>query len=263
MQGLRIDYALLSPGLLERVVSCEVVANLPPKWSDHAALALELRDIPEAPPHVPCALSSARMKRFAKPKTSIASMFAKRLAADTGTAAGAQPAAKKAKFEPAAAAAAAAEMRSDAAVDPSVPSHEVPQAAAADRVAGDEQKEGEHDSAPAASAPSSSGRAPQPGMDDTAKERAGADGKQAMAACEDVKGVMQNKAGAACRSQQLSPDTETEQSKAASTVAGDQARKQGVPKTQFKAEGGRGLSKSSTAASPRQKSIRGFFSPQQ
>ena len=255
---MRIDYALLSPGLLERVVSCEVVASLPPKWSDHAALALELRDIPEAPPHVPCALSSARMKRFAKPKTS---MFAKRLAAETGSATGAQPAAKKAKIEPAAAA--AAEMRSDAAVDRSVPASEVPQAAAADRLAGDEQKEGGHDSAPAASAPSSSGRAPQPGMYDSARERAEADEKQAMAGCEDLNGVSQKKAGAASQSQQLPPDTETEQSKAARTVARDQARKQGVPKTQSKAEAGRGASKSSTAASPKQKSIRGFFSPQQ
>ena len=258
---MRIDYALLSPGLLARVVSCEVVASLPPKWSDHAALALELRDIPEAPPHVPCALSSARMKRFAKPKTSIASMFAKRLAADTGSAAGAQPAAKKAKIEPAAAA--AAEMRSDAAVYRSVPVSEVPQAAAADKLAGDEQKEGEPDSAPAASAPSSSGRAPEPGMYDSARERAEADEKQAMAGCEDLNGASQEKAGAASQSQQLPPDTETEQSKAARTVARDQARKQGVPKTQSKAAAGRGASKSSTAASPKQKSIRGFFSPRQ
>ena len=39
LQGVRIDYALCSPGLLEHVVSCEIL-SLPPKWSDHAALVL-------------------------------------------------------------------------------------------------------------------------------------------------------------------------------------------------------------------------------
>lgn len=38
VQGLRIDYVLCTPGLLSRVVSCEVLSAevLPPKWSDHA-----------------------------------------------------------------------------------------------------------------------------------------------------------------------------------------------------------------------------------
>ena len=101
LQGVRIDYALLSPGLLQRVASCEVISTLPPKWSDHAALLLELRDVPAVQPHPPCALSSLRMKRFAKPRASIASLFAKRLASD-GTAA-APPAAKRLKMETAAA----------------------------------------------------------------------------------------------------------------------------------------------------------------
>ncbi len=101
LQGVRIDYVLLSPGLLQRVVSCEVISSLPPKWSDHAALLLELRDVLPAQPHPPCALSSARMKRFAKPKASIASMFAKRRA-DDGAAVSA-PAAKRARSDPAAA----------------------------------------------------------------------------------------------------------------------------------------------------------------
>ena len=37
-QGLRIDYVLATPGLLERVVSCEGLSAeaIPPKWSDHA-----------------------------------------------------------------------------------------------------------------------------------------------------------------------------------------------------------------------------------
>ena len=39
LQGVRIDYALCTPGLLPKVVSCEL-DNLPPKWSDHAALLL-------------------------------------------------------------------------------------------------------------------------------------------------------------------------------------------------------------------------------
>lgn len=39
LQGVRIDYALCSSGLLEHVVSCEIL-SLPPKWSDHAALVL-------------------------------------------------------------------------------------------------------------------------------------------------------------------------------------------------------------------------------
>lgn len=39
VQGVRIDYALCSPGLVDKVVSCEIVST-PPKWSDHAALIL-------------------------------------------------------------------------------------------------------------------------------------------------------------------------------------------------------------------------------
>ena len=39
LQGVRIDYALCTPGLLSKVVSCEM-ESLPPKWSDHAALVL-------------------------------------------------------------------------------------------------------------------------------------------------------------------------------------------------------------------------------
>jgi hypothetical protein len=76
VQGVRIDYALVTPGLLGSVVSCEILPGLPPKWSDHAPLLLELRGIPDAPRHQPCAASSRRMKRFQAPKTSIAAMFA-------------------------------------------------------------------------------------------------------------------------------------------------------------------------------------------
>lgn len=45
MQGVRIDYALSSPGLMEHIVSCEIL-SLPPKWSDHAALVLGLCLLP-------------------------------------------------------------------------------------------------------------------------------------------------------------------------------------------------------------------------
>ncbi|KAL3135379.1 minichromosome maintenance- protein, variant 2 [Trebouxia sp. C0010 RCD-2024] len=41
-EGVRIDYALCSPGLLPHVVSCEIL-SLPPKWSDHAAIILACR----------------------------------------------------------------------------------------------------------------------------------------------------------------------------------------------------------------------------
>ena len=41
-QGLRIDYILLSSGLLPRATSCEVMLDLPPKWSDHAPVVLDI-----------------------------------------------------------------------------------------------------------------------------------------------------------------------------------------------------------------------------
>lgn len=77
-EGVRIDYVLCSKRLIDQgqVVSCEVLTNIPPKWSDHAALLLELRDVPPVPKHPPCALSSLKMKRFHDPsQRSIASMF--------------------------------------------------------------------------------------------------------------------------------------------------------------------------------------------
>jgi hypothetical protein len=86
-QGVRIDYALVSQGLLGSVASCEIITSLPPKWSDHAAVLLELSDIPEPPKHAPCALSSRRMKRFMQPRTSVAALFAKKRAANGAAAA--------------------------------------------------------------------------------------------------------------------------------------------------------------------------------
>jgi hypothetical protein len=84
-----------------------------------------------------------------------------------------------------------------------------------------------------------------------------------MPGCEDMNRVSHERAEAACQSQKVPLAFETEQSKAGSTVVRGAARKQGVPKTRPKAEGSRGARKSSTAASPIQKSICGFFLTQQ
>ncbi|KAG2496320.1 hypothetical protein HYH03_005552 [Edaphochlamys debaryana] len=49
--GLRIDFVLASPGLLPYVQSCEVLTanDIPPKWSDHAAILLKLRVARQSP----------------------------------------------------------------------------------------------------------------------------------------------------------------------------------------------------------------------
>lgn len=74
LQGVRLDYALLSKALLNSLESCEIVAT-PPKWSDHAALLLALKDVPGPEPHPPCALSSAR--RFGA-QPSVAALFSRK-----------------------------------------------------------------------------------------------------------------------------------------------------------------------------------------
>lgn len=76
-QGVRLDYALLSKGLVPSLVSCEIIST-PPKWSDHAALLLTLQPLTPPPPHPPCALSSSRLFP-AQP--SIASLFARKRSA--------------------------------------------------------------------------------------------------------------------------------------------------------------------------------------
>lgn len=65
-RGLRIDYVLCTPGLLGRVVSCEILGPevLPPKWSDHAGMLLKLRDVPPLPPHPPCQEWQRLHRRF-------------------------------------------------------------------------------------------------------------------------------------------------------------------------------------------------------
>lgn len=82
-EGCRIDYVLVSPGLLDKVVSCEHLYSTPPKWSDHAGVLLELKGLEETPACKPCALSSRNMKRFNdRSQRRIADMFgAKRPAA--------------------------------------------------------------------------------------------------------------------------------------------------------------------------------------
>lgn len=89
--GLRIDYVLCSPGLLPHVKACSVVSTevLPPKWSDHAALLLELEGLDPPPaPRQPCALWARRRETLIDSRQrSIKDMFA-------------GPRAKKAREEP-------------------------------------------------------------------------------------------------------------------------------------------------------------------
>jgi exodeoxyribonuclease III len=79
-EGVRMDFALATPGLAARVASCEVVGAdvLPPKWSDHAALLVELRGVapPQGAPARPCAQWAELNRRFNDPaQRSIAAMF--------------------------------------------------------------------------------------------------------------------------------------------------------------------------------------------
>ncbi|KAL4447344.1 hypothetical protein ABPG77_007377 [Micractinium sp. CCAP 211/92] len=91
-QGLRIDYVLCTPGLLGRVVSCEILSSevLPPKWSDHAGILLELRDTPLLPHHPPCQHWQRLHRRF-NPPNRIASLFAGKKRQAAGDASSAAP----------------------------------------------------------------------------------------------------------------------------------------------------------------------------
>ena len=87
MQGVRIDYVLVSPGLLARMGKCEIIST-PSKWSDHAALLVTVKDIIPPEPHNPVPQSSKRMKRFdTRSQPTIASMFARRSSKVTSAAA--------------------------------------------------------------------------------------------------------------------------------------------------------------------------------
>jgi exodeoxyribonuclease III len=76
-KGSRIDLVLVSKCLLDRVVSCEIIstADIPPKWSDHAAVVVTLKDVPLADNHPPIPTSSLKDKRWHSQR-SITSMFA-------------------------------------------------------------------------------------------------------------------------------------------------------------------------------------------
>ena len=80
--GMRIDYVLASPGIAARVASCEVLGAeaLPPKWSDHAGVLLELRGVPPPPPPRAAPPQWAKLqRRWVDPtQRSIKSMFEKR-----------------------------------------------------------------------------------------------------------------------------------------------------------------------------------------
>lgn len=78
LQGLRIDYVLVTSDLLPKMGTCQVV-DTPPKWSDHAALLAEVNDVDPPPLHEPLPTSSRRSKRFdQRSQRSIAMMFAKK-----------------------------------------------------------------------------------------------------------------------------------------------------------------------------------------
>lgn len=68
-EGVRIDYVLTTPGLVGKIVSCEILSaeTLPPKWSDHAGILLQLRDIPPVCEHPSCPLWTTLKNKFRDP----------------------------------------------------------------------------------------------------------------------------------------------------------------------------------------------------
>ncbi|KIY98957.1 hypothetical protein MNEG_9006 [Monoraphidium neglectum] len=106
-QGCRIDFVMLSPGLLDRLEACEIRYDLPHSWSDHAPVTCDIRLDPPAPQRPPCREWLQLQRRFVDPnQRSIKSMFGARpgRVGAGGRAAGAAASA----IAPAAAAAAAA-----------------------------------------------------------------------------------------------------------------------------------------------------------
>lgn len=68
---------LITTGLQKHVVSCEVLLETNPKWSDHAGVIIEFADLPPLPLCDASPLSSRRMKAFNdRSQRSILSMFA-------------------------------------------------------------------------------------------------------------------------------------------------------------------------------------------
>jgi len=75
--------------LILQVESCEIIgtADIPPKWSDHAAMVATFRDVPPLLPHPPCAASSLRDKRWNDPsQRRLSTMFAAAAAAKASAA---------------------------------------------------------------------------------------------------------------------------------------------------------------------------------
>ena len=79
-QGLRIDYVLVTPGLIDKIKFCEILGTetLPAKWSDHAGILVELNDVEAPPKHSPCLHWRNLEKKFLdRSQRSIAQFFGK------------------------------------------------------------------------------------------------------------------------------------------------------------------------------------------
>ena len=101
-RGCRIDLALVSKGLLPKITACEIRYDLPPRWSDHVPLVLDLDLAPPPAPRgaAPCREWLRLRARFVDPRQrSIAAMLG------GGGGGGKRPAQKGAAVAPAAAAA--------------------------------------------------------------------------------------------------------------------------------------------------------------
>lgn len=107
-EGVRIDYVLASKNLLPAISRCDILGGadcLPPKWSDHAGIVLEMDlELTECPTiHPPCAAWTKLNSRFNDPKQrSIATMFKKSMfqpASDVDPGHGAKESAKRKRDE--------------------------------------------------------------------------------------------------------------------------------------------------------------------
>ena len=77
---MRIDYVLVSRGLLPHCGRCEIL-DTPPKWSDHSALLIEFHGLSPPKKHPPAPLWSNCLQRFTNPsQPSVASFFGRKKA---------------------------------------------------------------------------------------------------------------------------------------------------------------------------------------
>ena len=69
-RGCRIDLALVSKGLLPKITACEIRYDLPPRWSDHVPLVLDLDLAPPPAPRgaAPCREWLRLRARFVDPR---------------------------------------------------------------------------------------------------------------------------------------------------------------------------------------------------